>query len=121
MSDAQIKNVEKDRDGDITHVGVSGDWKWTVAQVVTSIESGTNTFYVMCPQRANVVVRSTAGGHASLRRRRTPPRRTTSTTSRRSDAARASRWSGPPSGPLIGADSRSYSTEAGASTLGATS
>lgn len=48
-------------------MGVSGDWKWTVAQVVTSIESGTNTFYVMCPQRADVVVRSTAGGHTFLK------------------------------------------------------
>ncbi|PZE28386.1 DUF3892 domain-containing protein [Curtobacterium sp. MCLR17_042] len=67
MSDSVIKNVEKDRDGDITHVGVAGDWKWTVAKVVTSIESGTNTFYVMRPQRADVVVRSTAGGREYLK------------------------------------------------------
>lgn len=67
MSDARIKNVEKDRDGDITHVGVSGDWKWTVAPVVTSIESGTNTFYVMCPQRADVIVSSTHGGRKFLK------------------------------------------------------
>jgi len=67
MSDARIKNVEKDRDGDITHVGVSGDWKWTVAQVVTSIESGTNTLYVMCSQRADVIVSSTHGGRKFLK------------------------------------------------------
>ena len=49
MPDAPIKNVEKDRDGDITHVGASGRWKRTVSKVVASIESGTNTFNVMCP------------------------------------------------------------------------
>lgn len=67
MSDAQIKNVEKDRDGDITHVGVSGRWKWTVSETVASIESRSNTFYVMCPQRADVVVRSKAGGRKYLK------------------------------------------------------
>lgn len=50
MSDAQIKNVEKDPDG------VSGRWKWTVSETVASIESRSTTFYVMCPQRADVVV-----------------------------------------------------------------
>lgn len=44
MADSVIKNVEKDRDDDITSVGVSGRWKWTVTEVVSSIESGTNTF-----------------------------------------------------------------------------
>lgn len=34
---------------------------------MTSIESGTNPFYVMCPQRADVVVRSTAGGRKFLK------------------------------------------------------
>jgi len=67
MADSVIKNVEKDGDGDLTDVGVSGRWKWTVAQVVSSIESGTNRFYVMCPQRADVVVRSTAGGRKFLK------------------------------------------------------
>ncbi|MET3452213.1 DUF3892 domain-containing protein [Curtobacterium sp. 1544] len=67
MADSVIKNVEKDRNGDLTYVGVSGTWKWTVAQVVSSIESGTNRFYVMCPQRADAVVRSTAGGRRFLK------------------------------------------------------
>lgn len=67
MSDSVIKNVEKNQDGDLTYVGVANQWKWTVAKVVTSIESGTNTFYVMCPQRADVIVRSTAGGRKFLK------------------------------------------------------
>ncbi|MBN9176425.1 MAG: DUF3892 domain-containing protein [Microbacterium sp.] len=62
MADAEIKNVRKDRSGDITDVGVRGQWEWSVAQVVASIESRTNTFYVNCPQRANVYVAQTSGG-----------------------------------------------------------
>ncbi|MCS6574315.1 DUF3892 domain-containing protein [Curtobacterium poinsettiae] len=89
MSDAQIKNVGKDRDGDITHVGVSGDWdithvgvsgdwdithvgvsgdwKWTIAEIVASLESRSNTFYVMCSQQADVIVSSTPGGRKFLK------------------------------------------------------
>lgn len=67
MADAQIKNVRKDRDGDITHVGVKGQWEWPVASVIASIESGTNTFYVNCPQRADVLVVNTVGGKKFLK------------------------------------------------------
>mgnify|MGYP001548628334 CR=1 FL=1 len=67
MADAEIKNVRKNREGDITHVGVTGRWDWTVAQVVSSIETRSNTFYVMCPQRANVIVAKTARGYKFLK------------------------------------------------------
>lgn len=67
MSDAQIKNVRKDRDGDITHVGAKNSWDWTVAEVVASIEAKTNTFYVNCPQRADVYVAKTAAGRKFLK------------------------------------------------------
>jgi len=44
----------------ITHVGnPQGGWLWTVQQVVTSIDTHTNTFYVLDPQtlkRSNVAV-----------------------------------------------------------------
>lgn len=48
----------------ITHLGnPSGNWIWTREQVIQSIESNTNTFYVIDPasnKRANVgVVRET--------------------------------------------------------------
>ncbi|KJL23490.1 hypothetical protein RN51_01576 [Microbacterium oxydans] len=67
MADAEIKNVRKNREGDITHVGVTGRWVWTVAQVVSSVEAGSNTFYVMCPRRANVIVAKTARGYKFLK------------------------------------------------------
>lgn len=67
MADSQISNVRKDRQGDITDVGVKGRWAWPVAQVVASIESRSNTFYVMCPQRAEVVVAKTPAGRKYLK------------------------------------------------------
>lgn len=67
VADAEIKNVRKDRNGDITQVGVWGQWDWTVAQVVASIESHTNTFYVNCPQRADVYVAQTSTGRKFLK------------------------------------------------------
>jgi hypothetical protein len=67
VADAEIKNVRKDQSGDITHVGVRGLWDWSVQQVVASIESGTNTFYVSCPQRADVYVSKTAAGRKFLK------------------------------------------------------
>lgn len=69
MADAIIKNVGKDKDGDVTHVGVDGRWEWTVAQTVSSIEGGTNTFYVDCPQRADVYVEQTSAGKKFLKTR----------------------------------------------------
>lgn len=67
MADAEIKNVRKDNDGDITDVGVSGQWEWPVAKVIASIENRTNTFFVNCPQRANVVVDKTTAGRKFLK------------------------------------------------------
>lgn len=67
MADSEIKNVTKDRDGDITHVGVKGRWSWTVAEVVSSIERRTNTFFVNCPTRANVYVEQTPAGNKFLK------------------------------------------------------
>lgn len=67
MADAEIKNVRKDRAGNITDVGMRGSWEWPVAQVVASIEAGTNTFYVRLPQRADVYVSETGTGHKFLK------------------------------------------------------
>jgi hypothetical protein len=67
VADAEIKNVRKDRNGDITNVGVRGLWEWPVAQVVASIESRTNTFYVSCPQRADIYVAQTSAGRKFLK------------------------------------------------------
>lgn len=67
MADAQIKNVRKDDDGDITDVGVKGQWEWPVAKAIISIEEGTNTFFVNCPQRANVIVEKTPAGKKFLK------------------------------------------------------
>lgn len=67
MADAEIKNVRKDRNGDITDVGVMGRWEWPVAHVISSIEALTNTFYVNCPQRADVYVAQTPAGRKFLK------------------------------------------------------
>ncbi len=67
MSDSVIKNVRKNSDGDITDVGVKGQWERTVAWVVASIESGSNTFFVNVPQRANVYVAKTPAGKKFLK------------------------------------------------------
>ena len=70
MADCQIRCITKSdsRGGHehITHVGnVPANWKWTVAQVVASIDAKSNTFYVLdgrTGKRADVgVVRSTHG------------------------------------------------------------
>jgi hypothetical protein len=67
VADAVIENVRKDRDGDITNAGVKGQSDWTVTQIVSSIESRTNTFYVNCPQRADVFVVQTPAGRKFLK------------------------------------------------------
>jgi hypothetical protein len=67
VADSVIRNVRKNAEGDITDVGVKGSWEWTVAQVVSSIESRSNTFYVNCPQRADVFVAQTPRGHKFLK------------------------------------------------------
>lgn len=65
MADAVIKKVRKD--DDIVSVGVSGQWEWTVAKVVASIENGDNTFFVNCPQRPDVYVEESPTGHKFLK------------------------------------------------------
>lgn len=67
VADAVIRNVRKDRDDDITNAGVKGQWDWTVTQIVSSIESRTNTFYVNCPQRADVFVAQTPAGRKLIK------------------------------------------------------
>ena len=67
MPDAQVANVRKNQQGDITDVGVKGRWEWPVASVIQSIEARTNTFYVNCPQRADVIVAQTAAGRKFLK------------------------------------------------------
>ncbi|TDL45279.1 DUF3892 domain-containing protein [Microbacterium oleivorans] len=67
VADSVIKNVRKNREGDITHVGVKGLWEWTVAATVASIEARSNTFFVECPQRADVYIASTPAGKKFLK------------------------------------------------------
>lgn len=69
MADVVIKNVRKNSDDDITDVGVKGRWERTVAQVVSSIERGIDTYFVSVPQRADVYVAQTPAGHKFLKTR----------------------------------------------------
>jgi hypothetical protein len=64
MADAQILYVSKDSKSHegITHLG-SSKWKWTKAEVVKSIEEGTNTFFTKSgDKRADVYVREGKSG-----------------------------------------------------------
>ncbi len=70
MPDCQVDCInKKDRNSThegITHLGGPGGgtrWKWPRADVITSIESGTNTFYTSVGgKRADVKVREGANG-----------------------------------------------------------
>lgn len=60
MADVQVTCINKtprdDTHEGITHLGGSG-WKWTRADVIASIEAGTNTFYTKVDgKRADVGV-----------------------------------------------------------------
>jgi uncharacterized protein DUF3892 len=60
MADVQVTCINK-RDRDSRHEGIThlggATWKWTRAQVISSIEAGTNTFYtVSSGSRANIGV-----------------------------------------------------------------
>ena len=60
MADVQVRCINKIPRNDpyegITHLGGEG-WKWTRADVITSIENKTNTFYTLVNgKRANVGV-----------------------------------------------------------------
>ncbi len=67
MADAVIQNVRKDSAGEITAVGVRNRSDWSVAKTVSSIEDGSNTFFVRCPSRADVHVARTAVGRKFLK------------------------------------------------------
>jgi len=69
MADVQITCITKSHPQSahehITHVGnPSANWKWTREQVITSIDAGTNTFFVLDPytrKRSDVGVVRPAG------------------------------------------------------------
>lgn len=75
MPDAQITCITKPDPQSphehITHVGnPSAGWKWTREQVISSIDAGTNTFYVTDPnngKRSNVAVIRPSGRAPYLR------------------------------------------------------
>lgn len=54
MADVQVTCIRKPHPQSphehITHVGNPPTWEWTREQVITSIENGTNTFYVQDPK-----------------------------------------------------------------------
>ncbi len=56
MTDCVVTHVRKDRQDDITHIGVKNSWERTVAQAVTDIRTGLNSYFVRLPQRAGVIV-----------------------------------------------------------------
>lgn len=65
MADAQVTCVTKPNRNSphehITHLGGSG-WTWSVQDVISSIENGTNTFYTNDGlKRANIEVRTRNG------------------------------------------------------------
>ena len=60
MADAQVTCINKQPRNDtyegITHLGGNG-WRWTRAQVISSIEDGSNTFFTLVNgNRANIGV-----------------------------------------------------------------
>jgi hypothetical protein len=66
MADLQVTYINKTPRNNthegITHLGGS-TWKWTRAQVIQSIEAGSNTFYTSVGgKRANIAVVNGAGG-----------------------------------------------------------
>ena len=65
MADAQVTCVNKDatdvHEG-ITHLG-GASWRWPRADVIASIEAGTNTFFTSVDgKRANIEVREGKAG-----------------------------------------------------------
>jgi hypothetical protein len=62
LVDVQVSCINKtdtnSRHEGITHLGnPTAGWKWTSAQVITSIEDGTNTFYTLVQgKRADIGV-----------------------------------------------------------------
>lgn len=65
MSDVQVTCIKKAGGAHqhITHLG-GATWQWTVAQVIDSIEAGTNTFYTFVGgKRAVVAIVNGANGN----------------------------------------------------------
>jgi hypothetical protein len=60
MADWQITHVRRGATGGVTHVGAQSRWELAESEVVQHIESGGDTFFVMCPQRAEVIVKAGA-------------------------------------------------------------
>lgn len=58
MADWQITHVRRDASGALTHVGAQPGWELAESEVVQHIESGGDTFFVLCPQRAEVIVKA---------------------------------------------------------------
>lgn len=56
MSDCQVTHTRKNSNDVITHIGVKGRWEQAEAVAIRDIESGTNTYFVNVPQRADVYV-----------------------------------------------------------------
>lgn len=54
MADCHVTHVRKDRYGDITDIGVKGRWERSVPVAIKDIESGLNSYFVLCPLRANI-------------------------------------------------------------------
>lgn len=58
MADVQVRCVNKvgERHEHITHLGGDG-WRWSISQVIQSIDNGTNTFFTLVNgRRANLGV-----------------------------------------------------------------
>ncbi|MBO0920369.1 DUF3892 domain-containing protein [Cellulomonas sp. zg-ZUI222] len=56
MSDYRVTHVRKDWQGNITDLGVKDSWELSRDVMIKHIEDGANSFYVLCPQRANIRV-----------------------------------------------------------------
>lgn len=75
MADVQVTCITKPHPQSthehITHLGnPAANWKWTVEQVMASIDAQTNTFYVLDPRngkRSNIAVVRPTGRRPYLR------------------------------------------------------
>jgi len=74
MADVQITCITRAGGTGYEHItqagSVTGQWKWTVAAIVESIDAGSNTFFVLDPntrKRADVGVVRPTGGRPYIR------------------------------------------------------
>lgn len=56
MTDCRVTNTRKDRNDVITAIGVKDVWERSEAAAISDIDTGTNSYYVLLPQRANIYV-----------------------------------------------------------------